>query len=117
MNAAAYLIPNVQFDSARAELITSCYQTADISADYDTIKRSLYIDDVGRFFAVDIGHSADGRRFAQTSQLSAQHAHAWCEANNVDLDTVSRFFSRPSSDQPSLDVFSLLTRKWHCDSA
>ncbi len=117
MDIDSYFAVDSAFDLARAQLVTTCYQTADLTADYETIKASLYVDDTGRFFAVNIGYSADGRRFSQTREMTKSEAHAWCQANSIDLDTIKRFFEPPAPVQSDLAVICLLTRKWHRDQA
>lgn len=107
--------PHDGFDLSHAQLIATCYPAADTGAEYEAVKRCLYVDAAGRFFVYEIDYYADGRRVSQTHALSPQLARAWCEENNVDADTVKRYFSHPSSVAVDEELLCLLTRRWRRD--
>jgi hypothetical protein len=97
-----------RLDTEDAELIATAITLTE-SEDGEEILHSLYRSNDGRWFQMTRKEeSASG----ELSAFSVTEAADWCCKHEVAPDLIARYFGAAVSDQPTLETWSLLTKKW-----
>jgi hypothetical protein len=108
MRALRQVIDGVAYDTGDAELIATAITLTE-SEDGEEILHSLYRSNDGRWFqATRKEESASG----ELSAFSVTAAADWCRKHEVAPDLIARYFGAAVSGEPTLETWSLLTKKW-----